>query len=487
MDRSVMDAIRQQSDDLRDELKDLEQWEDQIGRKEEARRTRKVPLPASSQAIEPPVRGTVPSIKQAMAEEAKRQGKELPPEQDPIQLAKEKGNECFRLGKTTDAVTAYTQGIDLDPNSATTHVLYGNRAMCYVKLGEWAKAEKDATMCVQMNRGYAKGYFRRAVARKNLGKLKDARADLESVLALAPNDASAFAEMDEVTKTLQAQRSQTAAPAAKRRIIIEEVDDEDEEDEGGEMAEAVPTTPPSADDPARQARIRQQAADLESARQASEEAKQAEMLQAQRAMEARRRYNPRVEIIEEVEETPAEEPAPPPPAARHADPAPAVKVAEVVKVAAPVEVARKLPAAPRAAAAAPAPSVRARVLPTRDSLAAPKNFSEFERDFSMIESDEELRNYFVTLMDPAGLPALFGSNMTPEMLAGLLRSTGAMPAADAFRFLQGLSKVNRVGELALFFSIEEEKMVDELAAKIRADSGASAREVNAAVDTFKPL
>ena len=51
-----------------------------------------------------------------------------------------------------------------------------NRAAVYLKLRDWTRAEKDATTALQLDGGVnLKAWFRRAVARRNLGNLQLAK------------------------------------------------------------------------------------------------------------------------------------------------------------------------------------------------------------------------------------------------------------------------------------------------------------------------
>ncbi|KAL7697766.1 TPR-repeat protein [Lotmaria passim] len=477
MDRNVAEAIRQQSEDLREELKELEQWEDAVKAKEAAKAQRKATQVAPSTAIVPPIRGTVPSLKEAVRQQQAANSSSTAAAKtvaDPIHEAKEKGNAFFQKGRLQEAVAAYTVGIDLDPASATTHVLYANRAMCYLKLGQWSAAEKDATTCLQMNTGYAKAYYRRAIARKNLRKLKEARTDLEAVLALVPKDVSAQQEMAEVMKALKAERAAaavaTAAPAAgsaKKRIVIEEVDSEDEE--GGDMDEvdceaaasaasaAATTTGMSAEEQQlRQTRIDEDMKKLEAAR--AQHVTQS-LLESQREAQAQAQRQQRSQRVEIVEEEGEEEMA-----AAEAPPAPA----------APAEAAPAPPAPSSSPAAAVASPIAPRSRPsvTKESLTAPKSFTEFERRFHEVEKVPELRNYYVGLLQPAALRKLFGSNMTPEILLGILESVKTFSGATALQFVKGLCQVSRVEDVALFFSAKEKAVVQEVLDLLKTSGGA---------------
>ena len=48
-------------------------------------------------------------------------------------------------------------------------------------------AERDSTVSLHLNESYVKAYFRRIVARENLGKLKDATNGRACDLCLSPD------------------------------------------------------------------------------------------------------------------------------------------------------------------------------------------------------------------------------------------------------------------------------------------------------------
>lgn len=494
----MAEAIRQQSEDLRDELKELEQWEDAMQAREMAKAQRRAPLPTSAAAAEPPIRGTVPSLKEAIRQQQQQQQQAraagasgdaaAEAMADPIQKAKDKGNALFQSGHLQEAVAAYTVGIDLDPASATTHVLYANRAMCYLKLGEWTAAEKDATMCVHMNTGYAKAYYRRAVARKQLGKLREARADLEAVLALAPKDVSAQQEMESVTKALQAKRAAapqattttTATPTTtKKRIIIEEVDSE-----GDEAAAEAPATLASRlsteEEDFHQACIEEDLRRLAAARKANEEQVRQEAQREAAAQAKRQRRHERVEIIVEEEEhspTVEKKMAPSP-----ATSAPAVEQTVPLSTSSPP--ASSSPS-PTSAAAGARP--RARPSIAKESLTTPKSFSEFERRFREVAQQPDLRDHYVRQLDPATMAKLFGSNMSPEMLLGILQAIKTFNVTTALQYAKGLCQVSRVEDVALFFNAQEKAVAQDVLDLLRSAPGTPAKDIQQIERKLKPL
>ncbi|KAJ9439116.1 TPR-repeat protein, partial [Diplonema papillatum] len=125
-------------------------------------------------------------------------------------------------------------------------------AMSLLKLEKWQDAEEEATKCVQRNRTYAKGFFRRAIARRSQGKVKDAMDDLSTVLVLEPGSKDArtqLAQLEaEVKKSEKDATRTTAAPRKKLQIV--EVDDDEDEEEEDEVEVPIKRKPaPAKEDP----------------------------------------------------------------------------------------------------------------------------------------------------------------------------------------------------------------------------------------------
>jgi Flp pilus assembly protein TadD len=69
----------------------------------------------------------------------------------------------------------------------------------------YAEAETDSHSGLLLDPKHVKGLYRRGIARRHLGKLEEARADLELLLDLSPNDPSIQAELNAVIKAEQLQ------------------------------------------------------------------------------------------------------------------------------------------------------------------------------------------------------------------------------------------------------------------------------------------
>lgn len=441
----IQNAIRLQSEDLRDELSELARWEEEVKAKAAAAKGSTSRTTVAPDL--PPIRGTAP-LKPAGAQ---------PKREDPMQVCKEQGNEYFRKGNFSEAMRMYTKGIDVNPNNSAAHVLYANRAMCHLKLSQWEQAEKDATTCVQMNRAYAKGFFRRAVARKNLKKWKDARADLETVLVLTPGDDEVQDELAFVTQQLRQEEASAAAAAAaaapkRKKLVIEEVDeDEDDEANGQHRKEA------SHDDAAERAATER--ARVEQQRVAEENAAQERKRQEQIAADAAarqqsRKANPRVEVVEEVEEVNTRASPPEPPKA--APPTPQQKTE------APSPPRSTSAAQPKGATTAPA---SARVLNvsrwTKETLRPPKSFLDFEKTYVEVRGNDELVETYLLLVPFANYKALFGSSITSEMVVDFVRL--AKRREDVrLDIMRALGQVSRLGEIIMFFDASETALVKEV-------------------------
>ncbi|KRH93187.1 TPR repeat-containing protein [Pseudoloma neurophilia] len=70
---------------------------------------------------------------------------------------KEEGSSYFLKGNYQTACEKYTLAIEKDPKNK---LLYSNRAVCYLKLGNKGKGISDAYKSVEIDPFFAKGYYR---------------------------------------------------------------------------------------------------------------------------------------------------------------------------------------------------------------------------------------------------------------------------------------------------------------------------------------
>lgn len=129
---------------------------------------------------------------------------------------------------------------------ASCHVLHSNRSAAHARLMEWDKALADAQECVRLNAGWARGHSRLAAALEGKGRLDEAIAAHEQVLALDADNAASRQAIDSLhEKKRQRQGGQDdsykGAPAtaqAKADEVAEGGEQADPEKEAEERAKA---------------------------------------------------------------------------------------------------------------------------------------------------------------------------------------------------------------------------------------------------------
>ncbi|KAJ3184804.1 RNA polymerase II-associated protein 3 [Gaertneriomyces sp. JEL0708] len=149
-------------------------------------------------------------------------------------VEKEKGNAWFKKGDFKRAIACYTKSMQLDPQNAVLHV---NRAMAYLKLQRWADAEADCTTGIALDSKSVKAFWRRGIARRELNKLTEAKKDLEHATVLEPSNRSIKDELQKLHVMIKeqgptAEKSDVKQPTTgslqptRRRLVIEEVGDD---------------------------------------------------------------------------------------------------------------------------------------------------------------------------------------------------------------------------------------------------------------------
>ncbi|KAJ7035287.1 hypothetical protein C8F04DRAFT_535322 [Mycena alexandri] len=104
---------------------------------------------------------------------------------------KEEGNVAFRKGEFALAVKHYEAAYQIEPELPHYQL---NLAAAHLKLSNWMEAEAACSKALTQHRS-GKGYFRRARARKMLGRKDEAIRDLRAILKLQPTNAEAIQEL----------------------------------------------------------------------------------------------------------------------------------------------------------------------------------------------------------------------------------------------------------------------------------------------------
>lgn len=97
---------------------------------------------------------------------------------------KQKGNDCFKNSKYSEASDFYTKAIDCHSASSKAAPYYSNRAFCQLKLENYGLALEDAKTSIKLDPNFVKGYYREGSSYLALGKLEEARNSFKMVNAL---------------------------------------------------------------------------------------------------------------------------------------------------------------------------------------------------------------------------------------------------------------------------------------------------------------
>jgi tetratricopeptide (TPR) repeat protein len=125
---------------------------------------------------------------------------------------KEKGNKVLQAGQTDDAIDLYSEAILLDP---TNHVLFSNRAACYLTQKSFKGALADANKCVEISPTWGKGYLRLGNALGGLNQIDEALQAYQKGLSLQ-NDAATTASLQKgVTESQKILNDRQDVKAAK--------------------------------------------------------------------------------------------------------------------------------------------------------------------------------------------------------------------------------------------------------------------------------
>ncbi|EAL66022.1 hypothetical protein DDB_G0282885 [Dictyostelium discoideum AX4] len=142
---------------------------------------------------------------------------------------KEKGNKLFGQQKYKESIEYYTLAIQLDSTNA---VLYGNRAMAYLKMKNYQQCEIDSSRCLNLDPTYTKAYHRRGIARVELKHFEEAIQDFKHLLKSDPSNKDILIELNKATSLLKDQKEKE-----KQKEIDDKLKKEKEEKEEKERKE----------------------------------------------------------------------------------------------------------------------------------------------------------------------------------------------------------------------------------------------------------
>ncbi|XP_071507898.1 serine/threonine-protein phosphatase 5-like [Diadema antillarum] len=157
--------------------------------------------------------GVIPNIKideATISEDDKQKAEAL----------KDKANTFFKAQDFQEAITFYTEAIEINPSVAA---YYGNRSFAYLRTECFGSALEDASKALELDKSYIKGYYRRATANMALGKLKIALKDYETVVKYRPNDKDARTKYTECNKLVKQMAFERAIRVDEKKSILDAI------------------------------------------------------------------------------------------------------------------------------------------------------------------------------------------------------------------------------------------------------------------------
>ncbi|KAL3663432.1 hypothetical protein V7S43_011837 [Phytophthora oleae] len=128
------------------------------------------------------------------------------------------GNDYFKEGNYTEAIEAYSQGLDVAPNQA---VLFGNRAMCYLRLKDFECAREDAEDALDADNYENVKYYRLlSEAMMGLEDYDEAKEVCDEGLEFDPQDATLLKRKN--TAEMMIEKEKAADEKEKKRREKEE-------------------------------------------------------------------------------------------------------------------------------------------------------------------------------------------------------------------------------------------------------------------------
>jgi DnaJ family protein C protein 7 len=109
---------------------------------------------------------------------------------------KEEGNSNYKAGRWQAAVDKYTEALEVDPlNKGTNSKILQNKALCLIKLKDYAGAIADCERALQLEPSYNKARKTKASALGASGDWKAAVQELKALQELDPQDQSIAKEL----------------------------------------------------------------------------------------------------------------------------------------------------------------------------------------------------------------------------------------------------------------------------------------------------
>ncbi|XP_048214804.1 sperm-associated antigen 1 [Perognathus longimembris pacificus] len=140
------------------------------------------------------------------------------PDETKFKALKEEGNQYVKDKNYKGALSKYSECLKINNQECA---IYTNRALCYLKLGQFEEAKQDCDQALHIDGDNVKACYRRALAQKGLKNYQESLSDLNKVLLLDPNIVEAKMELEEVTRFLNIKDNTVSFNKEKERKKIE--------------------------------------------------------------------------------------------------------------------------------------------------------------------------------------------------------------------------------------------------------------------------
>ncbi|KAL6450639.1 PPT1 Serine/threonine-protein phosphatase T [Candida maltosa Xu316] len=140
--------------------------------------------------------------------------------EEAVQL-KDKGNKLLKDHKFDEAIQAYTDAIELDPNNA---IFYSNRAQVHIKLENYGFAIQDCDKAIAIDPNFLKAYYRKGVSLMAILQHKQAQQNFKFILNKLPSDKLTLENYKQCTNYLKRQAFERAIAGDDHTLVLNSVD-----------------------------------------------------------------------------------------------------------------------------------------------------------------------------------------------------------------------------------------------------------------------
>ena len=113
---------------------------------------------------------------------------------------RELGNEEYKNGNFNSAIKHYTKCLGM---KVKNYIAFSNRALAYIKLKEYIRAEADCNCALSIEPTHIKSLLRRATVRSALCKYRAAISDLNYILEIDPTNKQARSDLQKTKESLR--------------------------------------------------------------------------------------------------------------------------------------------------------------------------------------------------------------------------------------------------------------------------------------------